>query len=129
MFETKHNTEETVIHGLEERSIYSDIDHLAKAVALPSSSESESEDDFVYVEGIQNFSRKTNVKQWKEIKLDNIFDNFNDFFFFSILVSLYSYILSTWYFKVNKSIHLIKAKSAFICDSCDRNKEVKQTFR
>ncbi|XP_071148145.1 uncharacterized protein [Mytilus edulis] len=63
VFETKHNTEETVIHGLEERSIYSDIDHLAKAVALPSSSESESEDDFVYVEGIQNFSRKTNVKQ------------------------------------------------------------------
>ncbi|CAC5393288.1 IGDCC4 [Mytilus coruscus] len=61
IFHTKPTTNEIVVHGKEDRTIYSEIDHLKRADALPSSSESDSDDDFVYIEGIQNFLRKINV--------------------------------------------------------------------
>ncbi|XP_052079806.1 uncharacterized protein LOC127717962 [Mytilus californianus] len=44
MFEVKHPTRHFVIHGNENRTIYSDIDQLARAEPLPSSS-SESEEE------------------------------------------------------------------------------------
>lgn len=44
MFDVERSPRHCIIHGNDERTIYSDIDHLSRAEPLPSSS-SESEDD------------------------------------------------------------------------------------
>ncbi|XP_052103119.1 uncharacterized protein LOC127736596 isoform X2 [Mytilus californianus] len=50
----------SIIHGAEDRTLYSEIDLLRRASARPSTNGSD-DDDFMYVDGIENFSRK-NIK-------------------------------------------------------------------
>ncbi|VDI50284.1 Hypothetical predicted protein [Mytilus galloprovincialis] len=56
-FEAGPTASTSIIHGHEDRTIYSEIDVLRLANAIPSSSDSD-EDDFVYVDGIENYNKK-----------------------------------------------------------------------
>ncbi|CAC5393297.1 unnamed protein product [Mytilus coruscus] len=61
IFENEPMTQEVVIHGIADRTIYSDIDFMVQHVAQPcsrSESDSESDDDFMYVDGIENYAEK-----------------------------------------------------------------------
>ncbi|XP_071149213.1 cell adhesion molecule DSCAM-like [Mytilus edulis] len=60
-FQDQPITQEVVIHGIADRTIYSDIDFMTQYEAQPcgrSKSDSESDDDFMYVDGIENFVEK-----------------------------------------------------------------------
>ncbi|XP_052081077.1 uncharacterized protein LOC127719071 [Mytilus californianus] len=61
IFEDVPTVHEVVIHGIGDRTVYSDIDFMTQHVAQASNkseSESESDDDFMYVDGIENFVEK-----------------------------------------------------------------------
>ncbi|CAG2248792.1 unnamed protein product [Mytilus edulis] len=63
-FKDEPMTQEVVIHGIADRTIYSDIDFMTKHVEQPcsrSESDSESDDDFMYVDGIENFVEKEEI--------------------------------------------------------------------
>lgn len=55
IFEAAPSTSTGVVHGKEDRTMYSEIDLLCHADAIPSSSESD--DDFMYVDGIENYKK------------------------------------------------------------------------
>ncbi|XP_052079793.1 uncharacterized protein LOC127717954 isoform X2 [Mytilus californianus] len=57
IFEAGPSTSTSIVHGKEDRTIYSEIDLLCHADAIPSSSESD--DDFMYVDGIENYNKQT----------------------------------------------------------------------
>lgn len=60
-FEDVPTMQEVVIHGIGDKTVYSDIDFMAQHVAKASNkseSDSESDDDFMYVDGIENFVEK-----------------------------------------------------------------------
>ncbi|CAC5393267.1 unnamed protein product [Mytilus coruscus] len=57
IFEAVPSTSANIIHGKEDRTIYSEIDLLCHADVIPSSSESD--DDFMYVDGIENYNKQT----------------------------------------------------------------------
>ncbi|XP_052079807.1 uncharacterized protein LOC127717963 [Mytilus californianus] len=57
IFEAVPSTSTSIIHGKEDRTIYSEIDLLCHADVIPSGSESD--DDFMYVDGIENYKKQT----------------------------------------------------------------------
>ncbi|CAC5383226.1 unnamed protein product [Mytilus coruscus] len=56
-FEARPTASTSIIHGHEDRTIYSEIDLLRLANVIPSISDSD-EDDFMYVDGIENYKKK-----------------------------------------------------------------------
>lgn len=60
-FEDVPTMQEVVIHGIGDKTVYSDIDFMEQHVAQASNkseSDNESDDDFMYVDGIENFVEK-----------------------------------------------------------------------
>ncbi|CAG2204098.1 DSCAM [Mytilus edulis] len=57
IFEAAPSTSTGVVNGKEDRTIYSEIDLLCHVDTIPSSSESD--DDFMYVDGIENYKKQT----------------------------------------------------------------------
>lgn len=52
-------TNEAEIRGINDRTIYADIDTGAVGVPLEESAESDDDDDFMYIEGIIDYTKKS----------------------------------------------------------------------